>query len=279
MARFEREVQLTAKLTHPNTITIFDYGSTSDGVFYYAMELLEGATVEDVVERFGPQPPARVLRVLHMVAAALSEAHELDLMHRDIKPTNIFLCQQGGEFDVAKVLDFGLVKTVNEPRDSALTQEGAICGTPHYMAPESVSQPTHADARGDLYALGAVGYYMLTGQVVFDGASVIEVCSHHLSTPPTPPSERLGAPVPEDLEAVIMDCLEKLPTGRPQTARELKRRLEACRDIDGWDDDRARAWWEEHGESFGPAEHRATSDEFADTIAVALTGKGRTPRM
>ncbi len=269
LERFEREVQLTAELTHPNTITIFDYGRTPDGVLYYAMELLEGATVEDIVQLDGAQPPARVHRVLQMVADALAEAHGRDLIHRDIKPANIFLCEQGGYVDVAKVLDFGLVKEVRDD-DTSLTREGVITGTPQFMAPEGIADDKAVDARSDLYSLGATAYFMLTGDQVFEAKSVVEICAHHLHTAPVPPSERTPVPVPRPLEQLILDCLAKDPADRPQSARELLSRLEACEDFDGddWTQKRARAWWTTHRQGLRAGRAQATVETPA-TIMVA----------
>jgi hypothetical protein len=247
LARFEREVQQTARLTHPNTITIYDYGRTPDGVFYYAMELLDGATLEAVIERDGPQPPGRVLRVMDMVAGGLAEAHEIGIIHRDIKPANIFLCRQGGELDIAKVLDFGLVKVVEGPEDTNLTHDGVVSGTPQYLAPEALTDPGTVDARSDLYALGAVGYFLLTGEQVFTG-NIVEICGHHMHTEPTPPSVRLGRQLPAELEALVMQCLAKKPEERPQSAAEIRERLAACRDIPRWSQADARGWWQAHGE-------------------------------
>ena len=180
--RFEREVQRTAALSHPNTVTIYDYGRTPDGVFYYAMERLEGATLSDAVAASGPMPPARVVYVLARVADALAEAHGVGLIHRDIKPANIFLCRQGGHVDVPKVLDFGLVKELGSLDRAlpSLTDADAITGTPHYMAPEALTDPDSVDHRVDLYALGAVGHFLLTGEHVFEGKTLVEVCGHHL---------------------------------------------------------------------------------------------------
>jgi eukaryotic-like serine/threonine-protein kinase len=193
MTRFEREVKLTASLGHPNTVTVYDYGRTPDGIFYYAMELLQGATLEQVVQVGGPQAPARVGHILGCMAGALSEAHELQLIHRDVKPANVMLCRQGGQTDVVKVLDFGLVKEM-QPASVAsdVTHSDAITGTPHYMSPEAVTKPESVDARSDLYALGAVGYYLLTARHVFAGSSVVEVLSQHLHQTPEAPSMRLG---------------------------------------------------------------------------------------
>ncbi len=267
LARFELEVQQTARLTHPNTITIYDYGRTPDGVFYYAMELLDGATLEAVVERDGPQPAGRVLRVLDMVAGGLSEAHEIGIIHRDIKPSNIFLCRQGGELDVAKVLDFGLVKIVDGPKDAALTSEGLISGTPLYMAPEALTDPTRMDGRSDLYALGAVGYFMLTGQHVFSGRTVLEVCGHHLHTEPVPPSDRLGSEIPADLEAVVMQCLAKNPDERPQSAGEIREMLAVSRHVPLWRQTDAQGWWEEYGQTI----QRVPADDESLAVTAALT--------
>jgi eukaryotic-like serine/threonine-protein kinase len=246
VARFEREVQLTARLSHPNTVTIYDFGRTPDGVFYYAMELLDGAPLDALVELEGPLPPERVLHVLDGVAGALMEAHEAGLVHRDVKPANIVLCRQGGAFDVPKVVDFGLVKDLSAG-GVGLTGASTITGTPLYMAPEVITAPDAYDARSDLYALGAVAYFLTTGTHVFPGRTLIEVCSHHLHTKPEPPSARLGRPVPADLEALILACLEKEPGRRPQTAAALQERVRACRDFGGWTRERARRWWQERG--------------------------------
>jgi len=266
VARFEREVQQTARLTHPNTITIYDYGRTPDGVFYYAMELLDGASLQAVVDRDGPQPPGRVLRVMEMVAGGLAEAHDLGLIHRDIKPANIFLCRQGGELDIAKVLDFGLVKTVEGPRDANLTHDGVVSGTPLYLAPEALTGPESVDGRSDLYALGAVGYFMLTGEQVFSG-NTVEICGHHLHTDPTPPSDRLGRELPAELEAMVMQCLAKEPDERPQSAAEIHERLAACRSIPRWSQADAREWWKEHEEA---RESEPADVSILETRALAV---------
>jgi len=265
LARFEREVQQTARLTHPNTITIYDYGRTPEGVFFYAMELLDGASLESVVEVDGPQPPGRVVRVLEMVAGGLAEAHALGIVHRDIKPANIFLCRQGGELDIAKVLDFGLVKVVEGPVDPNVTQEDVATGTPHYMSPEALTDPDTIDGRSDLYALGAVGYYMLTGAPVFEG-SIVEVLGHHLHTDPIPPSERLGHELPFELEAVIMQCLAKNPEERPDGAREIRERLAACFEIRRWRQADARAWWEKYEDVLRPGADVSSDDEVTRVL-------------
>jgi eukaryotic-like serine/threonine-protein kinase len=187
----------------------------------------------------------RAVHVLRQAAGALCEAHELGLIHRDIKPANIMLCNQGGQMDVAKVLDFGLVKEL-QGASPALTRDNTITGTPLYMSPEAISGAASVDARSDLYALGAVAYYLLAGEHVFRGESLIEVCSKHLLELPEPPSARLGWPLPEALERLVLDCLEKKPEQRPQSARQLIERL-ALVGAEPWDDDQAESWWREHG--------------------------------
>jgi serine/threonine-protein kinase len=266
VARFEREVRLTARLTHPNTITIFDYGRTADGVFYYAMELLDGATLEEIVRSHGPQPPSRVAHVLSMVCGALSEAHSVGLIHRDIKPANVMLCSQGGEQDVVKVLDFGLVKQLEVDRDVQLTGANTVAGTPLYMAPESIRNAADVDARADIYAVGAVGYFMLTGTNVFESDSMIEVCSMHLHEPPQSPSDRLGSAVPEALETALLTCLEKDPAARPQSAVELRELIDAV-EVPSWDAHAARSWWKEHGECLRDERHTDSSGT-GKTIAI-----------
>jgi eukaryotic-like serine/threonine-protein kinase len=256
--RFEREVQLTAQLSHPNTVAIYDYGRTPDGVFYYAMEYLDGIDLERLVRGFGPQPPARVAHVLRQVAGALAEAHGVGLIHRDIKPANIILCRRGGAPDVAKVVDFGLVKDVAGAWDVSVTalNPNTIAGTPLYLSPEAITRPDHVDARSDLYSLGAVGYYLLAGKNVFTGATLVEVCGHHLHTAPEPPSAKLGRPLPARLEALVQSCLEKDPARRPQTAQHVAEALVNC-DAGEWSVPEARHWWSRYE---GRLETPATTD-------------------
>ena len=244
LERFEREVQLTALLSHPNPVAIFDYGRTPDGIFYYAMEYLEGVDLESLVRLHGPQPPARVVHALKQVCGSLGEAHESGLIHRDIKPANIILCERGGTRDVAKVVDFGLVKDLEEAE--GITQADTLTGTPLYLAPEAI-RGEDVDGRADLYAVGAVGYYLLAGRNVFEGKTLVEICGHHLHAAPTSPSERLGRSLPPKLEAVILSCLEKDLARRPRTARELARALDACDDVEAWTEEQACAWWDDHG--------------------------------
>ncbi len=250
LRRFEQEVQLTARLNHPHTITIFDYGHTSDGLFYYAMEYVEGLTLSDLVARSGAQPEGRVVHLMRQSASALVEAHDIGLVHRDIKPGNIMVClhAHGGGGDFVKVLDFGLVKEVRGEGGIQLTNAAYLAGTPQYMAPESITNPDTVDARADLYALGAVAYYLLTGTHVFTGKSVVEVCSHHLHSTPEPLSSRLGKPIAQDLEELVLSCLAKDPADRPQSAFELERRLTECSGVAPWTTEDALAWWATHGE-------------------------------
>ena len=245
--RFEREVQLTARLSHPSTIAIFDYGRTPEGVFYYAMEYLEGLNLEELVDREGAQEPGRVIHILGQVAGALTEAHEAGLIHRDIKPANIILCQRGGMPDVAKVVDFGLVKRVVTTEEEATmmgTGQLLLVGTPMYMAPEAIKGEQFVDGRSDLYALGAVGYFLLAGRPVFSSTNVVEIVAHHLHTVPPSPSHGTDCAVPHDLEAVLMRCLAKDPVARFGTARELARELTACAEATPWSLDRAAELWD-----------------------------------
>jgi serine/threonine-protein kinase len=248
LIRFEREVQLTSLLTHPNTIAIYDFGRTPDGVFYYAMEYLEGIDLEDLVEQAGPLDPARCIHILMQVTGALEEAHAVGLIHRDIKPANIILCERGSTPDVAKVLDFGLVKRM-EPQadDPSMSAVNTITGTPLYLSPEAILTPDKVDARSDLYALGCVGYYLLTGSNVFNGGTVVETCGQHIHTAPTPPSIRLGRSLPPKLEALVMRCLEKAPDRRPADATELFESFAQCEDAKNWDATSARQWWRDRG--------------------------------
>lgn len=229
LARFEREVQIASRLSHESAAAIYDYGRTGDGVFYYAMELLEGVDLERLVARDGPLPPAKVVHILHQVSSALAEAHRAGVIHRDIKPANIMLCERGGVRDVAVVVDFGLVKRLDDgAADGALTGVNQITGTPLYMAPEAILDGAAVDERTDLYALGAVGFFLLTGEAPFVGGGIVEICSHHLHSLPTAPSVRRGEPIGDDLDALILACLAKDPSARPASAAQLAEALAAC---------------------------------------------------
>jgi len=277
LTRFEREVRAAAKLAHPNTVTIFDYGRTADGLFYYAMELLDGASLEEIVELTGAMPPGRVVHVLYQVAGALAEAHAQGIIHRDIKPANIMLTEQGGATDVAKVVDFGLVKTDEGPDDPGMTADNAIVGTPQFLAPEVILGRGEAGATRDLYALGCVGYYLLAGKHVFSGDTLVQVCALHLEVEPEPPSKRLGAPLPEDLEKLILELLAKEASDRPESASVLARRLEACRACGSWSQADARQWWLEHGPKLREMRHAGepVNAEAATALAVDLHNRNR----
>ena len=245
VARFEREVQLTSQLNHPNTIAIYDYGRTPEGVFYYAMELLDGINLDDLIKRHGALPESRVIHLLKQIAGSLAEAHQLGVVHRDVKPANIFLTHRGGVYDFIKLLDFGLVKAVDGREQASLTSTNSMAGTPMYLSPEGINHPDTVDGRSDLYAFGAVAYYLLTGTTVFDGESVIEICMKHVQEQPQSLSERLGKPISADLEQIVMQCLAKDPAQRPQTAGEVILELSKCQSDGKWTIPDARQWWEQ----------------------------------
>jgi serine/threonine-protein kinase len=246
LARFEREVRATAKLSHWNTVEIFDYGRSEDGTFYYVMEYLPGLNLGQLVERYGPLPAERVIYLMLQTCDALAEAHGHGLVHRDIKPGNIFAAYRGGIHDVAKLLDFGLAKPVADAQSAALTIEGSITGSPLYMSPEQVTGERQLDARSDIYSLGAVMYYLLTAQPPFGGDRPIKVMIAHAHEDVLPPSH-LRDDVPEDLEAVVLRCLAKQPESRYGSAEELRDALASCRAARGWNRDSAACWWKNYG--------------------------------
>ena len=251
--RFEREVQLTCRLTHPNTIQVYDYGHTPDGIFYYAMEYLDGLNLQELVHRYGAQPAGRVAHLLRQVCGSLAEAHALGLIHRDVKPANVFVCDRGGVPDCVKVLDFGLVKPLaanpGQPLVMDIPGEDGIIGTPNFIAPETLRDPNQCDARSDLYSVGVLGYFLLTGRPIFDGQTVAELCRQHLDETPVPPSERTGKPVDPQLESLLLRCLEKNPAARPQTASELADGLAACPSKNAWTTGQRASWWSAHRQS------------------------------
>jgi CheY-like chemotaxis protein len=246
LARFEREVQLASQLNHPNTIAIYDYGRTSEGVFYYVMEYLDGIDLEELVRHHGALAEARVIHILRQVCGSLAEAHGAGLIHRDVKPANIMLNRRGGLHDVVKLLDFGLVKALDAENETRLTAVGAVAGTPKYISPEGVISPEDVDIRSDLYSLGAVGYYLIAGSPVFTGHSAINICKQHARSQPKPPSDKRGEPIADDLERIVLRCLAKNPDERPQSARELADELSSCRHAGTWTEEAARAWWDEN---------------------------------
>jgi tRNA A-37 threonylcarbamoyl transferase component Bud32 len=263
--RFEREVQITCNLNNPHTVAIYDYGRTPEGVFYYAMEYLDGIDLQSLVERDGPQPEGRVASILRQVCASLYEAHSLGLVHRDVKPANVMLNRRGGEPDVVKVLDFGLVKALEDERGSA----SAMSGTPLYMSPEAIQTPDLVDARSDLYAVGAVGFFLLTGETAFRAQTLSELCEQHVAAIPDSPSQRLGRPVSPELEHAILACLEKNRSKRPQTARDLAAMLD--RVPSRWTLDDAEAWWRRYERE----RHRGRTPPGAGAAESAATT--RTP--
>jgi len=274
IARFEREVQLTAQLTHPNTIRIYDFGRTPEDVFYYAMEYLNGINLQDLVEQTGPQPAGRIIYVLQQTCASLAEAHGIDLIHRDIKPANIMLCDLGGDHDVVKVLDFGIVKDLGTGGDSQLTQAGAFSGTPLYIAPETIRSAGDVDTRVDVYALGAVGYFMLTGRTIFpDDIPAVDILTRQLTEMPPPPSEVCEAAMPADLDELIMCCLAKEPDERPAGAAALLDELRTLDDANSWGAREAKRWWALHADLAGfSTKGSATADqsEAGRTIAINI---------
>jgi serine/threonine protein kinase len=278
IARFEREVQLTCQLNHPNTIAIYDYGRTPEGIFYYAMEFLSGINLDTLIVRYGPQLEGRVIYILRQVCGSLAEAHEICLVHRDIKPANIVLGCRGGESDVAKVLDFGLVKAIDHKKESSLTSAGAVIGTPLYMSPEAVESPDRVDGRSDVYSLAAVGYFLLTGTPPFEGKSVIEICMHHSRTPPQKPSDRLKRLVSADLETVLLKGLAKNPHDRYQTAREFAEALAVCTSAAEWNSGKADLWWQSITVGVKSSVGSLTSDlsQAQTVVLAALSGDGST---
>jgi serine/threonine-protein kinase len=275
LKRFEQEVRLTARLTHPNTVTVFDFGHTPDGLFYYAMELLDGANLDEVIKVGGAMPAGRTLKVLAELSSALEEAHGIGLIHRDIKPGNVILCKQGGKPDVAKLVDFGLVKELAGAGEAGITKPDAVIGTPLYLAPEVAKSPDEVSERSDLYALGAIGYFLITGKNVFEGGSLAEIVGHHLHTEPQPPSQKLGKPIAADVEALILQCLAKSPADRPASARELHLRITACGDHGSWSEDDARAWWEKHSAEMARVRERVSSSMGTRTLEIALAESTR----
>jgi serine/threonine protein kinase len=270
IARFEREVQLTASLSHPNTVAIYDYGRTRDGVFYYAMELLQGNDLEQLVRAHGAQPAERVVHLLTQLCGALAEAHDLGLVHRDIKPANVLLCPRRNEHEFAKLLDFGLVKTIEAGSDSALTGINTLAGTPLYMSPEAIQSPDAVDARSDLYSLGVLAWFLLVGHAPFEANTIIEVCGQHLHAVPRRPSVALRASVPSELEDIVLACLEKRPEDRPADARVLRRQLEGCDLERHWTAERAIEWWRVHASGTLASERPSATGQ---TIALDLTAR------
>jgi serine/threonine-protein kinase len=286
LRRFEREVQATANLRSPHTIEVYDYGHASDGTFYYVMELLDGLDLSHLVKAHGALRPGRVIHILRQVCHSLGEAHEQGLVHRDIKPANIFLCRQGRDVDVVKVLDFGLVKGEQvEASDQHLTLEGSFYGTPAYASPEAAQgQLDRIDGRSDLYSLGCVAYWLLTGRPVFEAATPMEILVQHTRAMPDPPSRHLEDGFPEDLDRVILDLLEKDQSGRIGSADELDARLRELQATIPWPEAEATRWWQRHRPASRPCSastrgryHTSTSRSRSSRLA-GIHLHSRSPR-
>jgi len=276
LRRFEKEARATAGLRSPHTVELYDFGITEDETFYYAMELLEGLDLQSLVRRFGPLPAGRAVHLLRGVCESLAEAHQQGLIHRDIKPANVFCCRLGVRYDFAKVLDFGLVKSApGQGEDSDLTVDGAVPGSPAFMAPEAIRGVRDLDARTDLYSLGCVAYWLVTAHKVFDGRTALDLVLAHIQTDPEAPSARVDTPIPAALEDVIMACLAKAPEDRPDDALAVSRALAACEDT--WSEEDAASWWASHDLS-GPAEEPEESQpDLPPTLTADFSEIGATP--
>lgn len=247
MRRFEREAQVTSQLRSPHTVELWDFGIAADGRFYYVMELLDGLDLDTLVKRHGPVSAERAIYLLRQICGSLAEAEQHGLVHRDIKPGNILVCRYGSEYDFVKVLDFGIVKVTHaNPQESIVTQENVLRGTPAFIAPEQVLSLGEVDSRADIYSLGCVAYWLLTGEPVFRADTAMGVMMHHTHTPPMPPSQRTELPIPPQLDQLILSCLEKDPARRPQSARELSRRLGDIPVAKPWTEEQAYLWWSRH---------------------------------
>jgi eukaryotic-like serine/threonine-protein kinase len=248
-ARFEREAQATSLLRSPHTIELYDFGVADDGSFYYVMELLDGFDLESLVTKFGPLPVERAIHLLTQICHSLGEAHGDGLIHRDIKPANVYVCRYGRDVDFVKVLDFGLVKSQDSEGARTLTDvsaDHAVRGTPAFMSPEQALANRPLDNRSDIYAIGCLAYWMVTGELVFTGRTAMETLVHHTQTPPTPPSRRTELPIPEALDRLVLECLEKNPEHRPPTADAVTARLKAVPTATVWTPERAWQWWDLH---------------------------------
>ncbi len=278
IARFEREVRLTCQLSHPNTIQIYDYGHTPDGIFYYAMEFLPGLNLHQLIARFGPQSEGRVIHILTQVCDSLAEAHALGLIHRDIKPANVFLCRRGGVADCVKVLDFGLVREFTNGEFSGLNPDSddVIEGTPWFMPPEAIKGSANIDPRSDLYSVGALGYYLLTGQYIFDAETVQEIHEKQLNVAPIPPGQRASQPISPEMEQLLLACLAKDPEARPSSANDLRARLLACAAGADWTVQSRVEWWDAYERQLlaTPAETPAGASTPMVTVRIDLASRG-----
>ena len=266
LRRFEREAKMTSQLRSPHTIQIYDFGTTEDGTFYYVMELLEGQDLHTLVEKYGPLPAERIVHILLQVCDSLSEAHGQGLIHRDIKPANILLTKIGSQHDFVKVLDFGLVRPIPGSgwQETMLTVEGIVAGSPPFMAPELIEESEAVQQGADIYSLGCVTYWLLTGQLVFETESAMQTLAAHLNQQPDPPSARTEMEIPEDIERIVMACLAKDPEKRPRSAEELARQLAACRVRKAWSEQDAEEWWRIHKPPTAPSVRPAPTPQSLD---------------
>jgi eukaryotic-like serine/threonine-protein kinase len=269
LQRFEREAQATASLTSAHTIRLYDFGVADEGTFYYVMELLDGRDLESLVREFGPLPPSRVMHLLRQTCRSLGEAHARGLIHRDVKPANIYVCRMGLDYDFVKVLDFGLVKqevTAHSSNSLLTTAAPVRVGTPAYMAPEAILGDPNIDRRADIYALGCVAYFLLTGERVFEAETPVKLLMRHVEAAPVPPSQRTEQPISRQVDELVLACLQKDPARRPSDAIDLFHRLDAL-DIEPWDHRSARHWWEAH------------LPQFAKPLSDHLRGWDAQPRV
>ena len=241
--RFEREVRLTCQLKHANTIQVYDYGRESDGTFYYAMELLEGIALDELIDKHGPLPDGRTMHIINEVAWALGEAHSQGMVHRDIKPSNVMLCDRAGVADAVKVLDFGLARSLDPEAQTALTREGTVAGTPNYMSPEASQKPAEVDERSDIYSLGCLAYFLLTTKAPLEGNNPVETIWKNVRETATPIEEVAAKPVNHGFARLIMRCLAKAPADRPQSVLVVQQNIKDLVACEPWDSMRARAWW------------------------------------
>jgi serine/threonine-protein kinase len=289
LSRFEREAQTTAVLTSPHTIDLFDFGKTRDGAFYYVMELLIGRDLESLVRQFGALPPDRVAYLLRQICHSLAEAHARGLVHRDVKPANVYACRMGLDYDFVKVLDFGLVRfSGTGSRSTLLTMDQSTSGTPGYMAPEIILGEAAIGPRADIYSMGCLAYWLLTGQLVFEASSSIEMLMHHVETSPVLPSQRAELPIPSEWDRLVLACLEKNPDRRPVNAQALSDMLPRAAAGESWSGDAARRWWETHlpeltqplvlavpaGEAAGRRQSRFVAGPDDETALIVQTARG-----
>ena len=270
--RFRREAEAAATLRSPHTIELYDFGVADDGTFYYVMELLEGLDFEKLISRFGPVSPGRAIHFLKQACDSLGEAHMRGLVHRDLKPSNLFACRMGLEVDYVKVLDFGLVK--NDPRvapmQARLTAVDAISGTPAFMAPEMIGDGDAVGPAADVYALGCVGYWLLTGKFVFQAPNPTAMLLRHLQQPPEPPSAAAPGPIPAELDALILECLAKEPAARPPNASVLGHRIRELAMPSAWTEEMAQQWWAENMVSLEQAETEPRGDSILSVSRAFL---------